>query len=105
MLDAPQRRMLVKNFQKPSVPWRFIVFLAITAGVFAAVYLGMKSASAMPYPGCPINTGGTYNVCSENPGVPGFTPGFTLTPGVPGTWGPDGIYTPIQGNRIGGVVR
>jgi len=81
------------------------VFLAIMAGVFAAAYFGAQSAKAMPYPGCPFDRHTTYNVCSESPGVPGFTPGFTLTPGVPGTWGPDGIYTPIQGNRIGGVVR
>ena len=59
--------------------------------------LGVSDAGAQPYPGCPFKTYTVYSVCSDNPGVPGFTPGFTLTPGVPGTFGPQGIYTPIQG--------
>lgn len=36
-------------------------------------------------------------VCSESPGIPGFTPGYSPVPGVPGTWGPTGLYTPVQG--------
>ena len=59
--------------------------------------LGVPDAGAQPYPGCPFKTYTVYSVCSDNPGVPGFTPGFTLTPGVPGTFGPQGLYTPIQG--------
>ena len=60
--------------------------------------LGVPYAGAQPYPGCPFKTYTVYSVCSDNPGVPGFTPGFTLTPGVPGTFGPQGLYTPIQGD-------
>lgn len=56
-------------------------------------------AEAQPYPGCPFKTGTTFSVCSDNPGVPGLTPGFTLVQGVPGTIGPDGIYTPVQDSR------
>lgn len=63
------------------------------------VLAGAWDAGAQPYPGCPFTTHTTYSVCSDNPGVPGFTLGFTLTPGVPGTFGPDGIYTPIQQGR------
>lgn len=51
---------------------------------------------AQPYPNCPFKTYVVYDVCSDNPGVPGLTPGFTLQEGVPGTWGPRGMYTPIQ---------
>ena len=54
-------------------------------------------AGAEPYPNCPFKTYVVYDVCSDFPGVPGLTPGFTLVEGVPGTWGPRGIYTP----RIG----
>lgn len=60
---------------------------------------GIADARAQPYPGCPFVTYTVYSVCSERPGVPGFTPGFTLTPGVPGTFGPQGTYTPVQGSR------
>ena len=60
--------------------------------------LGVPDAGAQPYPGCPFKTYTVYSVCSDNPGVPGFTPGFTLTPGVPGTFRPQGLYTPIQGD-------
>ncbi|MGB0971071.1 MAG: hypothetical protein ACPGVG_08935 [Mycobacterium sp.] len=74
----------------------FLVALTVLGAVVTA-----PVASAQPYPGCPFLRPTVYNVCSERPGVPGFTPGFTLTEGVPGTWGPDGIYTPIQGRQQG----
>lgn len=70
-----------------------------TLAVLAVVgSLNAPAAVAEPYPGCPFVSGVPGSVCSENPRVPGLTPGFTLTEGVPGTWGPDGIYTPIQGD-------
>ena len=69
---------------------------AAAAGGLAALLAAAAPAGAEPYPGCPFETHTVYSVCSDNPGVPGFTPGFTLTPGVPGTFGPQGIYTPIQ---------
>ena len=71
--------------------------LLILGSVGLLALLGVPDAGAQPYPGCPFKTYTVYSVCSDIPGVPGFTPGFTLTPGVPGTIGPQGIYTPIQG--------
>lgn len=56
-------------------------------------------AEAQPYQGCVFTTTVVYDVCSDTPGVPGFTPGFTLVEGIPGTWGPRGMYTPIQDGR------
>lgn len=56
-------------------------------------------ANAQPYPGCPFKTSVVFDVCSDYPGVPGLTPGFTLVEGVPGTFGPRGMYTPIQDGR------
>lgn len=72
---------------------------AIVVGVSVGLAFGNAGEAAAqpvpgPYPGCPFEIPTTYNVCSKRPGVPGFTPGFTLTEGVPGTWGPQGIYTP-----------
>lgn len=67
--------------------------LAIGAQIGFAARVG-----AEPYPNCPFVTTVTYDVCSQTPGVPGLTPGFTLTEGVPGTWGPRGIYTPRIGH-------
>lgn len=58
--------------------------LVCTVGLVGWV-AGIADAQAQPYPGCPFVTYTVYSVCSERPGVPGFTPGFTLTPGVPGT--------------------
>ncbi len=72
-------------------------FWFFATAIIAGSVLSPALASAEPYPGCPFKIPVTYHVCSERPGVPGFTPGFTLTPGVPGTWGPDGMYTPVQG--------
>lgn len=66
------------------------LFMAASAAYYTA------PAQAEPYPGCPFATAAPPNVCSKMPGVPGFTPGFSMTPRLPGTWGPDGIYTPIQ---------
>ncbi|MGD9621222.1 MAG: hypothetical protein AB7G47_21315 [Mycolicibacterium sp.] len=71
-----------------------VLALAVLGALMAA-----PVASAQPYPGCPFKIPITYNVCSERPGVPGFTPGFTLTEGVPGIRGPDGLYTPILDHR------
>lgn len=75
-----------------------IVLLMNAVAIGVQIGIAIR-AEAQPYPGCPFKTGGIYNVCSDNPGVPGLTLGFTLTEGVPGTWGPDGIYTPIEDNR------
>ncbi|MCH9703136.1 MAG: hypothetical protein K0U76_17450 [Actinomycetia bacterium] len=74
------------------------LLLICTVGLVACV-TGIAAAQAQPYPGCPFVTYTVYSVCSERPGVPGFTPGFTLTPGVPGTFGPQGNYTPVQESR------
>jgi len=78
----------------------WVRFLSPMAAGVLAVGLGLLSgppvAGAQPYPGCPFTTYTVFSVCSDNPGVPGFTPGFTLTPGVPGTFGPQGLYTPVQ---------
>lgn len=68
--------------------------LGSIAGI--AMLCGATEAAAQPYPGCPFETHTIYSVCSDDPGVPGVTPGFSLTPGVPGTFGPQGIYTPMQ---------
>jgi len=75
-----------------------VVKLWILGSVGLLGLLGVPDAGAQPYPGCPFKTYTAYSVCSDIPGVPGFTPGFTLTPGVPGTIGPQGLYTPIQGD-------
>ena len=80
--------------------------MKISAAAVLGASLGLRAgpavAGAEPYPGCPFRTYVVYSVCSDNPGVPGFTPGFTLTPGVPGTFGPQGIYTPVQDRFMGG---
>lgn len=75
-----------------------IVLLMNAVAIGVQVGLAIR-VNAQPYPGCPFPTHTVYSVCSEDPGVPGWTLGFTLTEGVPGTWGPDGLYTPIQNNR------
>ncbi len=72
--------------------------LAVRGLLIVAFLLSAPGAAAQPYPGCPFVRGVPLGICSNSPGVPGFTPGFTLTPGVPGTWGPDGTYTPIKGD-------
>lgn len=77
---------------------RMTTRLALGAVLIVGCLLSAPGAAAQPYPGCPFIRGVPLGVCSNSPGVPGFTPGFTLTPGVPGTWGPDGIYTPVKGD-------
>lgn len=77
---------------------------AVVALMLQALLIGTQigfafRAEAEPYPGCPFKTYTAYSVCSDTPGVPGFTPGFTLVEGVPGTIGPQGLYTPIQAGR------
>lgn len=81
-----------------------IAQLFICAGIIGASIGSMADAQAQPYPGCPWVSGVPGNICSENPPVPGLTPGYNVNDHVPGTWGPSGIYTPIQG-ALGGVVR
>lgn len=71
--------------------------LAILAAI--AALLAAPNAYADPYPGCPWVSGLPGNICSDSPPVPGYTPGFVMRDGVPGTWGPSGIYTPIQDGR------
>jgi hypothetical protein len=72
--------------------------MLVMLGLFAAV-VSASPVSAEPYPGCPWVSGMVRSICSDTPPVPGLTPGFSMTEGVPGTWGPNGIYTPIQGGR------
>lgn len=75
------------------------VTLLMSALVVGAEVGLAARADAQPYPNCPFETYVVYDVCSDTPGVPGLTPGFTLQEGVPGTWGPRGNYTPIQEGR------
>lgn len=77
--------------------------LWVCAVIVGACVGGAARANATTF--CPYQP--PPGVCSYSPGVPGFTPGFTLTPDVPGTWGPTGIYTPIQGDQsvsVGGTL-
>lgn len=71
--------------------------LLALAGIFTL--LAAPIANSQPYPGCPWISGVPQSVCSTNPPVPGLTPGYNVQDGVPGTWGPSGIYTPIQDGR------
>lgn len=68
-------------------------FLLALAATFLA---SAPVAQADPYPGCPWVSGLPMSICAQNPPVPGLTPGFVMQDGVPGTWGPSGLYTPCQ---------
>lgn len=73
------------------------ILLTIVAAI--AALLVAPAAQAAPNPGCPWLSGLPGSYCSSNPNVPGLTPGYNSQDGVPGTWGPSGIYTPIQDGR------
>ncbi len=72
------------------------ILFCTLAGAFV---LTAPVGSAQPYPGCPWVSGNPMSICSTTPPVPGLTPGFVMQDGVPGTWGPSGIYTPITDGR------
>ena len=80
--------------------------LSVAVLVGASVGLAHRAEAATGF--CPAQP--PPGLCSDAPGIPGFTPGFSIVPGVPGTWGPTGAYTPIQGGvatptpKIGGEL-
>lgn len=74
----------------------------ITAAIIGALFSIHKLATveivvAQPNPGCGFVSAVPWSPCySLNPPQPGVFPNWTVTDGIPGTWGPNG-YSPIQG--------